>query len=318
VIAEIHIALLAQLAGGAQHSGESLATQLGVTRARISQLVRELNTCGAEITSSRAGYRVIFPICMLNAAFCAAGISAWKVHVAPALTSTNATLTQAGVPHGAVQLAEWQSGGRGRRGRAWSGAPGGSILMSAAWQFSGGAATLAGLSLAIGVAIANALTTCGANDVMLKWPNDILWRGQKLGGVLIELSGDALGPTNAVIGTGLNVHLPAATRADIEQAVTDLSTIAPHVKWDRNVVVNALLLELESTLLSFAQNGFAPFAPAWRARDAFAGKPVVARLPDGVVIEGERATIDDSGALLLKRGNATHCLNSAEISLRIA
>jgi BirA family transcriptional regulator, biotin operon repressor / biotin---[acetyl-CoA-carboxylase] ligase len=318
VIAEIHIALLAQLAGGAQQSGEVLAAQLGVTRARISQLVRELNTCGAEITSSRAGYRVIFPTCMLNAAFCAAGISAWKVHVAPVLASTNAALMQAEVPHGAVQLAEWQSGGRGRRGRAWSGAPGGSILMSAAWQFSSGAASLAGLSLAIGVAIANALTTCGANDVMLKWPNDIVWRGQKLGGVLIELSGDALGPTNAVIGIGLNVHLPAAARADIEQAVTDLSTIAPQIKWDRNVVVKALLTELESTLLRFAQQGLAPFAAQWRSRDAFAGKPVVARLPDGATLEGESADIDESGALLLKRGKANLRLNSAEVSLRIA
>ena len=318
MIAEIHIALLGCLAGGAQKSGEALAAQLGVTRARVSQLVRELNACGADITSSRAGYHAIFPISMLNATYCAAGIEPWKVAITPICASTNATLIQSGATHGSVQLAEWQSTGRGRRGRAWTGAPGGSILMSAAWQFSGGAATLAGLSLAVGVAVTEALETCGARDVQLKWPNDIVWRGQKLGGVLIELSGDALGPTNAVIGIGLNVHLPAAARADIEQAVTDLSTLAPQVPWDRNTVVAALLAALATTLNQFAHVGFAPFAQAWRARDAFAGRPVLARLPDGSVLEGERADIDDNGALLLKRDHQTHVLNSAEVSLRIA
>ena len=318
MIAEIHIALLGCLAGAAQTSGEALAQQLGVTRARVSQLVRELNACGAAITSSRAGYRAIFPISMLGGSFCAAGIAPWKVYIAPSCASTNAMLIQSGATHGSVQLAEWQSTGRGRRGRTWTGAPGGSILMSAAWQFSGGAATLAGLSLAVGVAITIALESCGAKDILLKWPNDIVWRGQKLGGVLIELSGDALGPTNAVIGIGLNVHLPAAARSEIEQAVTDLSTIAPQVTWDRNQVVSAVLAKLASTLTQFAHAGFAPFAQSWRARDAFAGKPVLARLPDGNVLEGEHADIDEQGALLLKRDNQTHVLNSAEVSLRIA
>ncbi len=318
MISEIHIALLGHLAGGTQKSGETLAAQLGVTRARISQLVGELRACGAEIVSTRAGYHAIFPISMLNAAFCAAGISDWKVHVAPLLASTNAVLSSAGAPHGAVQLAEWQSSGRGRRGRTWAGAPGGSVLMSVAWQFAGGAATLAGLSLAVGVAISNALQSCGAHEVMLKWPNDIVWRGQKLGGVLIELSGDALGPTDAVIGIGINVHLPTDARADIEQAVTDLSTIAPHVAWERNALVAALLADLSTMLSAFALHGFAPFAAQWRARNAFVGKSVQARLPDGTVLEGESATIDDSGALLLKRGKAIHRLSSAEISARIA
>ncbi len=318
MIGEIHIALLGSLTGGAQKSGEALAAQLGVTRARVSQLVRELKASGADITSSRAGYRAFFPISMLNASFCAAGFAPWAVHVTPICASTNAMLIQSGATHASVQLAEWQSAGRGRRGRAWTGAPGGSILMSVAWQFPGGAATLAGLSLAVGVAITEALESLGAKDVLLKWPNDIVWRGQKLGGVLIELSGDALGPTNAVIGIGLNVHLPAAVRADIEQAVTDLSTVAPLVRWDRNAVVAALLTTLATTLNQFARSGFAPFAHPWRVRDAFAGRPVLARLPDGNILEGERADIDDNGALLLKRDNQTHVLNSAEVSLRIA
>jgi BirA family transcriptional regulator, biotin operon repressor / biotin---[acetyl-CoA-carboxylase] ligase len=318
MLVDTHISLLAELAGGAPLSGEALAQRLGLTRARVSQLVSELNTCGAAIASSRSGYRAAFPDTMLNARNCAAGISPdWQIKIAPTIASTNAALTQGGAAHGSVQLAEWQSGGRGRRGRAWSGAPGGSILMSVGWQFAGGAATLAGLSLAVGVAIANALATCGAEDVKLKWPNDIYWHGQKLGGVLIELAGDALGPTNAVIGIGLNVHLPAAARADIEQAVTDLSAVAPMVVWDRNALVRALLASLHETLTAFAETGFAPFAPQWRARDAFAGKPVIARLPDGKVMEAERADIDEAGALVLKRDKEMLRFLSAEISLQI-
>ncbi len=317
-ISVAHITLLAALVRAQGHvRGAVLAQALGLTRARISQLVGELNTCGADIAATRAGYRAAFPNAMLDAEICAAG-TAFAIEIVPTIESTNAALERAGAVHRSVLLAEWQAQGRGRRGRAWQGAPGGSILLSVAWQFAGGAASLSGLSLLVGLAVAQALDTCGADSVQLKWPNDIVWRGQKLGGVLIGLSGDALGPTTAVIGIGLNVHLPEEARSEIDQAVTDLSQIAQQVAWNRNTVVNALLKALEMQLDAFASHGFAPVASQWRALHAFEGKPTRALLPDQSLIDADATTVDDTGALVLKRGAMTHTLHSAEISLRKA
>jgi BirA family biotin operon repressor/biotin-[acetyl-CoA-carboxylase] ligase len=318
MLSSTHITLLAQLAGqSAPRTGDDLARTLGVTRARVSQLVSALNrTYGASpITVSRAGYACPWLVSMLDRARIAEG-SKWQVEVFPVLASTNQTLMERGAPHLQVVLAEAQTAGRGRRGRTWHAMPCASVLLSAAWQFSGGAATLSGLSLSVGVAIARALETYGASDITLKWPNDVLWRGQKLGGVLIELAGDALGPTHAVVGIGLNVHLPAAARQAIDQPVTDLSTIAPDVRADRNQLVRLLLSSLEATLTEFQQAGFAAHADAWRALHAYEGKPTRVIQPDGVVHEADATSVDGSGALVLKRGASIVTVHSAEVSLR--
>ncbi len=128
--------------------------------------------------------------------------------------------------HRVALAAEWQSAGRGRRGRAWTAIAGGSLTFSLGWKFEQGAGFLAGLSLAVGVAVVRALEAEGFKDVALKWPNDLIHRHLKVGGILIELNGDALGPTTTVIGVGLNVRIPPAARKDIAVPVTDLASIA--------------------------------------------------------------------------------------------
>ncbi len=311
-----HIALLSALAG--QHvpvSGQTLADGLGLTRARVSQLAGELSASGATISASRAGYAAPWCAEMLNAAICAEGTEL-HISVVPIIESTNTALMAQGAPHRTALLAEAQTAGRGRRGRSWASVPGGSVLLSLAWQFTGGAAALSGLSLSVGVAIVRALADVGVTGVQLKWPNDVLWRGQKLGGVLIELSGDALGPTGAVVGVGLNVVLPVEAREDITQPVCDLRQVAPKVLLSRNQLANALLKQLAETLTAFADAGFAADADAWRAAHAFEGKAVSVRLPDGRIVEGDAATVNDSGALVIKRGASTTTLHSADVSLR--
>jgi BirA family biotin operon repressor/biotin-[acetyl-CoA-carboxylase] ligase len=318
MISSTHIALLAQLAGQASpRAGDALAQALGITRARVSQLVSALNrTYGAStVVVSRAGYACPWLVSMLDANRCAVGTD-WRVEIAEVLASTNSALMARGAAHGHTLLAEAQTAGRGRRGRSWQALPCGSVLLSAAWQFPGGAASLSGLSLSVGVAIARALQTVGATEIALKWPNDILWHGQKLGGVLIELEGDALGPTNAVIGIGLNVHLPITARDSIDQPVADLSTAAPGVRADRNALVNALLISLQSTLAEFQLQGFAAHADAWRALHAYEGKATRVLQPDGRVLEAESTSVDADGALVLKRGASLVRVHSAEVSLR--
>ena len=116
-----------------------------------------------------------------------------------------------GAPAGTVIVADRQSAGRGRRGRSWLSAPEASLTFSLLWRFSGAPGQLAGLSLAIGVALANGLEKLGASGIRLKWPNDVLLECNgdfaKLAGILIELASDRRG-TQAIIGIGLNLQPP--------------------------------------------------------------------------------------------------------------
>ena len=220
--------------------------------------------------------------------------------------------------HASVLAAEWQTAGRGRRGRAWTGVFGGSLTFSLGWRFEQGAGFLAGLSLAVGVAVARALEAEGFAGVALKWPNDLVHRHLKFGGILIELNGDALGPSTTVIGIGLNVRLPAAARKDIPQPVTDLATIAgkkaPPI--DRNRLLAGLLAELGAVLAQYASEGFAPFAAEWQHRHAYQGKVVRVLLPDGATVTGKVAGVDASGALVLAYGPRRARFLAGEITLR--
>src|SRR6185295_4965979 len=150
---------------------------------------------------------------------------AYEVRVVDSVESTNTALLEqavAGARGGLVLAAELQTRGRGRRGSAWHTGLGGALTFSVLWRFEQGAGFLAGLGLAVGVALVRALRALGVEGAMLKWPNDVLVRHQKLAGTLVEIQGDVLGPSLAVVGVGINFRLDDATREHIDQAVTDL------------------------------------------------------------------------------------------------
>jgi BirA family biotin operon repressor/biotin-[acetyl-CoA-carboxylase] ligase len=173
------------------------------------------------------------------------------------------------------------------------------------------------LSLAVGVAIARAVAAAGASGVALKWPNDVLWRAGKLAGILIELAGDALGPTAAVIGIGLNVRLSQATRARIGQATADLETACGAAP-DRNGLLARLLIELGQTLQAFERDGFAPRRAEWQRLHALQGKRVTLILPDGTRRTGSARGAAEDGAFLLETRAGVERFHSAEITLRPA
>jgi BirA family biotin operon repressor/biotin-[acetyl-CoA-carboxylase] ligase len=152
--------------------------------------------------------------------------------------------------------------------------------------------------------------------VALKWPNDLVYANRKLGGILIELSGDALGPSLAVIGVGLNVRLPASARRDISQAVTDLTSIARTREVDRNVLLAGIAAELTKLLERYAREGFAPFMAEWQRRHALHRKPVRVVLPDGSSARGEVVGVDADGALVLDDGRHRRRFVTGEVSLR--
>jgi BirA family biotin operon repressor/biotin-[acetyl-CoA-carboxylase] ligase len=326
--------LLRQLADGEILSGEDLAAKVGLTRARVSQVLKDAEAAGLALERVKGrGYRLLEAPDFLDArkirvragelAVTRPATLPLAVEVVDQIESTSSELmrrAQRRDVHRTALAAEWQTAGRGRRGREWTAIAGGSLTFSLGWKFEQGAGFLAGLSLAVGVAVVRALEAEGFKDVALKWPNDLIHRHLKFGGILIELNGDALGPTTTVIGVGLNVRLPPAARKDIPVPVTDLASVAgrkaPPI--DRNRLLAALLAELAAVLDLYAREGFAPFAAEWQHRHAYQGKPVKLLLPDGATVTGMVAGVDASGALVLADGPRRARFLSGEITLRRA
>jgi len=326
VLSSLGFSVLRRLSDGELHSGEQLAAAAGVTRARVSQLLKEAAAAGLKLERVRGrGYRLIdaLPFIDRDAVVAALGPAAARltVEVVDTIDSTSSELSRRASHsdiHGHALAAEWQTAGRGRRGRGWTAVAGGSLTFSLGWRFEQGAGHLAGLTLAVGLAVAQALESAGLEGVELKWPNDLVHAGAKLGGILVELSGDALGPSLAVIGVGLNVRLPAPARRAIGQPVTDLGSLSGARPLDRDLLLGRVLAGLASALGGYASDGFAPLRAAWQRRHALHGKAVEVLLPDGGRVRGRVAGVDADGALLLDGGNRRLRFVSGEVSLRRA
>jgi BirA family biotin operon repressor/biotin-[acetyl-CoA-carboxylase] ligase len=243
------------------------------------------------------------------------------IEVADTVDSTNSELLRrhpATDIHRHLLVTENQTAGRGRRGRNWLAAAGGSLTFSLGWRFERGGAHLSGLSLAVGAAVAGALDRSGFGDIELKWPNDLVHRGRKLGGILIELSREAIGTTVAIIGVGLNVRLPASVGNKLCVPITDLASVKPAAAVDRNRLLARIASELATALQRYSSQGFAPFVAAWRRRDALVNQPVQIVLPDGKTIRGVAAGVDGAGALLIEDGPRRLRFVNGEVSVRRA
>lgn len=321
---ELVFTLLRLLADGAFHSGTALGSALGVSRATVWNAVRALEQADQQIYKVRGrGYKLSEPVSLLDAKRLMRLVpraSPLCVQIVEIAESTNTVLMQlaaAGAGNATVVAAEWQQRGRGRMGRAWHAGVGGALTFSILWRFTQGAGAIAGLSLAVGVAVVRALKSLGADELRLKWPNDVLSQGRKLAGILIEMQGDALGPSAVVIGIGLNVRLSSAVRARIDQPAADLETACGRAL-DRNEVLAVVLNELVQVLKAFSRSGFAPMREEWEQYHAQQNQPVVLRLPTGKMETGVALGVAEDGALLFKSGLAVRCLHSGEISLRKA
>ena len=240
-----------------------------------------------------------------------------ELWLATAVDSTNAEAMRQvalGAGSGLVCVAEQQTAGRGRRGRTWVSPFAGNIYMSLVWEFAGGASALEGLSLAVGVAVAEALERCGVPDVALKWPNDLLVNGAKLGGILIEMVGDAAGSCKVVIGVGLNVQMPEAAAVDIDQQWTDIYR-ATGSATSRNELLTAVLDELLPLLPAFERDGFGPWQSRWMSRDVHADSEVVV-ISGAQKLAGKARGVDITGALQLETDLGVQAIHGGEVSLR--
>jgi BirA family biotin operon repressor/biotin-[acetyl-CoA-carboxylase] ligase len=312
------------LADGRFHSGVALGKALGVSRASICHAIHALELLGVDIYAvSGKGYRLAESCELLDVDAIREGlspdvnalVSGIEVHLD--LTSTNAYLLSRathGLPSGWVCFAEHQSAGRGRRGRPWVSPFGGNVYLSVLWRFSSSTAVVNGLSPALGLAVAEALHEAAVPGVGVKWPNDVVWQGRKVAGVLLEMAGESAGPCFVVAGVGINVAMPRSAADTIDQPWADIIgiTSAPVA---RNHLASVVLERVVATMRDFERDGFSRMAARWRARDAFAGKRAALQLPTES-IEGTVEGVDDHGALLFERAGSTLAFTTGELSLR--
>jgi BirA family biotin operon repressor/biotin-[acetyl-CoA-carboxylase] ligase len=242
-----------------------------------------------------------------------AGAPIDAVWVLEAVDSTNRYLLEQ-APTGTVAcLCERQTGGRGRRGRQWWADPYCNVLLSLSFRLPAASPALGNLSLVTGVGVRRALMALGVQGITLKWPNDVLWAGRKLGGILIEIRGEAEA-LRAVVGVGVNCHLTAATADQIGQPWAALDDIA--ADWDRNRIAGVLIAHLCAVVDQFAAGALDPLRAEWRQAHAFAGHPATLQGGDGRVRHGTIIDVDDEGALVMMIDGEHRTLRSGEVSIR--
>ncbi|MDO9149835.1 MAG: bifunctional biotin--[acetyl-CoA-carboxylase] ligase/biotin operon repressor BirA [Methylotenera sp.] len=314
--------ILKLLADGKFHSGEAIAQHFNVSRATVWNAIQHAESLGIEVFSVRGrGYKLPQTLTLIDKQSIVNKMSPqlnWlNVEVFDTMPSTNSYLMQnmGAKTHGTCVVTNLQTSGRGRRGREWQASLGASLTFSLLWRFQCGAATLSGLSLAVGVALIRSLHELGATEAKLKWPNDILINQKKLAGILIELQGDMEGPSTAVIGVGINLQLPESVLQKIDQPATDLHQTLAHTI-NSNALMATLLKHLVDVLLTFEKTGFDELRDEWTAHHAYHQQPVRMLMPDGSEVTGVVQAISENGSLMIETTNGMQKFMSGEISLR--
>ena len=317
--------VFARLSDGHFHSGQALAEVLHVSRGAVWKAVRALRSAGTIVHAvPNRGYRLPAAGEPIDAPHILARLpSSARAVVRDLQTlwqtdSTNSVLLARANPpfgHSEVVLAEFQTAGRGRRGRTWLAPPGGAICLSLSWTFREVPRDLGALGLAVGVCVLRALRESGL-EAELKWPNDLLVKGRKLGGILIELRAESAGPACVIIGLGLNAALgePLLRQiASLGLPATDLASVGLSVS--RNVIVAAILTHVLQGLRDFEREALRPFIEGWRAADALRGVQVDVHTPSGSA-QGVARGIDLHGALLIETAHGVQRFISGDVTVR--
>jgi BirA family biotin operon repressor/biotin-[acetyl-CoA-carboxylase] ligase len=320
--------LLHALADGHTHSGEALARDFGVTRAAIWKQVGKLADWGLAVDAVPGeGYRLARRVDLLDADALRASLSVKtlgrlaSLDVFTELGSTNRHLLREPPPAGMLDVcvAEFQTDGRGRRGRRWSTPLGAGICLSVGWQFAEMPAELPALTLAVGVVVRRVLERVAGLTISLKWPNDLVFDERKLGGILLELSVEAQGGSHVVAGVGLNVELPRELLPDLcdwPRGAIDLKSALGREAPPRRKLVAALVDDLCTLFAGYAATGFAAYRGEWQSGDYLRGRAV--RLDEaGGAVTGTALGIDGDGALLIETAaGARRRIVAGDVSVR--
>ena len=321
--------LLQLLADGHIHSGEELAQNLGVSRAAIWKQMRRLEELELSIDARAGqGYQLAQPLELLDSdtisrlldSKSAAALDV--MHVLWNTESTNRFLADINPPPiGSWQLcvAEYQSAGRGRRGRQWVAPVGHGICLSLGYSFASSPPSLACLSLVAGIGLLRALKANGVATAQLKWPNDVLIGDRKLAGILIDISGETGGPLHAIIGIGLNYRMTDGAR-DAIRKLGGLAPIALHEALSdtfpgRNALVAQIAQQVYSAVTRYSELGFSPFIAEWNSADYLSGKQVIVQNDVGETF-GTAAGIASDGQLKIVQEHETRLVASGDVSVR--
>ena len=313
--------LLTLLQDGRFHSGKELGEVLGVSRSSVWKYLQRIETeQGINVFRVPGrGYRLAEQLSLLDPSQCAA-IAAkfgWSLHLKEQLDSTNAEafrLLQSGAEPPFLVLAESQTSGRGRRGRAWASPTSHNIYYTLVLRVTGGAQRLSGLSLVVGMAVAYALREAGVIEVGVKWPNDVYASGRKIAGILLELTGDPMDVCNIAIGIGVNANMVASLDS-INQPWTSVRLETGSL-CDRSVLVDRLCESLHRLLQIHAEKGFSGLRAEWESLSLWRGKRCI--LASGALeIVGEMLGVDQDGAIRLLVEGEERVFSGGELSLRL-
>lgn len=312
------LTLISLLADGEFHSGEQLGETLGMSRAAINKHIQTLRGWGVDVfTVPGKGYSLPNAIQLLNVDHIRQAVDYGNITVLSVIDSTNQYLLDriGELQSGDVCVAEYQQAGRGRRGRKWFSPFGTNLYLSMYWRLEQGPAAAIGLSLVIGIVMAEVLQSLGADNVRVKWPNDLYLNDRKLAGILVELTGKTGDAAQIVIGAGINLMMQNVEKDVINQGWINLQEAGINI--DRNVLTARLINELHDALHLFEQEGLAPYRSRWDKLDNFINRPVKLIIGDKE-IWGISRGIDTQGALLLEQDGVIKPWMGGEISLRSA
>ena len=308
------------LADGQIHSGEQLGEHLGMTRAAINKHIKTLRSWGLDIqTITSKGYQLPMQINLLNKQCIEKYVTGTQIIVEPVIDSTNQYMLDR-IPNlqsGDTCLAEYQSAGRGRRGRQWISPFGCNLYLSTYWKLEQGPAAAIGLSLVVGIVIAETLNKLCGNKVKVKWPNDLYMNDKKLAGILVELTGKTGDAAHIIIGIGINIGMnKSIIKKDetINQAWSALTDEVENI--ERNELAGNIINALKKSLLIFEKQGLKPFLSRWFELDNFLERNVKLLIGNDIIVGVEKG-INEQGALLLQKENGEIIpYIGGEISLR--
>lgn len=307
--------ILALLSSGQFVSGEQLATELGISRAAVNKHIDALETYGVAIYSVKGrGYKLANPISLIDASLLVQSIDS-RCFYFDEIASTNGFMLDhtTELKNGDVCVAEYQSAGRGRRGRTWVSPYGHHLYFSLFWTFPQGMAQAMGLSLVVACTLVEVLKSFGVENIGVKWPNDIYLDNKKLAGILIEMSGQADSLCQLIIGVGVNMAMSEEQGKGIDQPWSDLSELVDMP--DKTALVIALQKQLKRDIQLFEREGLAAFKTRWQAADLFYGREIRLLMGEKSV-EGICRGVDEQGAVLLETADGVQVFIGGEISLR--
>lgn len=312
----VPLKLIKILSDGEFYSGEVLGEIMGMSRAAINKHIQTIRDWGIDVfTVTGKGYSLSVPMQLLDDKIILKHLPEGGVTVLSVVDSTNQYILErlGTLSSGDACLAEYQQSGRGRRGRQWFSPFGANLYLSLYWRLEQGPAAAVGVSLVIGIVMAEVLHKLGADGVRVKWPNDLYLKDRKLAGILVELTGKTGDAANLVIGAGINLQMREPAPDIINQGWINLQEAGIDI--NRNTLASTLISELRGALAVFELQGLEPFISRWETLDNYFNRSVRLIIGNREIYGIDRG-IDRQGALLLESDGLITPYIGGEISLR--